>query len=151
MVLIASRDERNVFYVTDVDALAPILDAAWHTRTVTAEMDALFVFRDGTPALLPGDRLRWYSRAGVPDRSPSEALRRTVGYDVDHLMAVTGWGREQSERWADRAPPVKLEGFVSIGHGDISGGEWVAQTSASAIVASTIRSPPSHRTGRSSG
>lgn len=98
----------QLYYVTDIEPVAAILDAAWRTRKVTAEMAALFVGPDGSSLIGEGDSFAGYSKPGVEGIDPGEALRRTVGYDVDDLMSATGWSREEAERWADRAPPVLL-------------------------------------------
>lgn len=98
----------RLYYVTDLDPVVAALEAAWSTGLVTAELASMFNSSDGAPALSTDDRFVGYSTPGVPGIGPGEALRRTVGYDVDDLMAATGWTRDRAEKWTHTAGPVLL-------------------------------------------
>lgn len=98
----------HLYYVTNIDEVAPALDESWAAGEVTAAIVELFVDADGTQVLRQGDTIVGYSSPGVDGLSPGEALRRTLEYDVDDLMKATGWTRERAEEWTRTAPPVPL-------------------------------------------
>jgi exodeoxyribonuclease V gamma subunit len=119
----------------DIEAFAPLINAAFAQPTVSAEHDPAAAQprtvdlhvrladrspRQTNPILalaaelieLPGRRLTASEVVALAEREP---VRRRFGLDEDDLARVRGWARETGIRWgldAEHRAPFKLDGLA---------------------------------------
>jgi hypothetical protein len=97
------------FTVQDIEALGHELELSVMGGGVTSQLASLMVDEDGSPTVLPGDTIAWWSSPWSEDPQPiADALRLTIDYDVGDLMKATGWTESTATSWVSRQSMAPL-------------------------------------------
>lgn len=87
------------YVVLDELALALALEQS-AAFGVTPELASEIVDQDGNPFIAEGATIEWWSSPWTP-LPIGEAMKASLGYDVEDLMAETGWSFERAAEFVD--------------------------------------------------